>query len=79
VLPDTKTSPHRPLIVMGVTIRFLCRGVLGLAAEESGLSFELPDNRQRLRTIKGLWGRKKRNGINSHLGLVSRFLRRDFS
>lgn len=59
VPPDTKSSPHRTLIVLGVTILAFFVSVFWLIVRR-GLSrtFELPENRQRLEAIKHYWKRK---------------------
>ncbi len=59
VPPDTKSSPHRTLIVLGVTILAFFVSVFWLIVRR-GLSrtFDLPENRQRLEAIKHYWKRK---------------------
>jgi uncharacterized protein involved in exopolysaccharide biosynthesis len=60
VPPDTKSSPHRTLIVLGATILAFFFAVFWVWLRKSlHLAFELPENRQRLRTIKGLWKTKR--------------------
>ncbi|MGB7601883.1 MAG: GNVR domain-containing protein [Candidatus Sulfotelmatobacter sp.] len=60
VLPDTKSSPHRTLIVLGATILAFFVAVFWVWLRRNlDNAFELPENRQRLRTIKALWGRKR--------------------
>ena len=60
VPPDTKSSPHRTLIVLGVTILAFFVAVFWVWLRKNlDSAFELPENRQRLRTIKGLWERKR--------------------
>jgi tyrosine-protein kinase Etk/Wzc len=60
VPPDTKSSPHRTLIVLGATILAFFVAVFWVWLRKSlDSAFELPENRQRLRTIRGLWGRKR--------------------
>ncbi|HVR26874.1 MAG TPA: GNVR domain-containing protein, partial [Candidatus Polarisedimenticolia bacterium] len=56
VPPDTKSSPHRTLIVIGATILAFFIAVFWVWLRKSLLyASELPENRDRLRTIKGLW------------------------
>lgn len=56
VPPDTKSSPHRTLIVIGVTILSFFVAVFWVWLRRSWhYVFELPENSDRLRTIKGLW------------------------
>ena len=59
VPPDTKSSPHRTLIVLGVTILAFFVAVFWLIVRR-GLSrtLDLPENRQRLEAIKHYWKRK---------------------
>ena len=60
VPPDTKSSPHRTLIVLGATILAFFVAVFWVWLRKNlDNAFELPENRQRLRTIKALWGRKR--------------------
>jgi tyrosine-protein kinase Etk/Wzc len=60
VPPDTKSFPHRTLIVLGVTILAFFVAVFWVWLGKSlHLTFELPENRQRLRAIKGLWKTKR--------------------
>ncbi len=60
VPPDTKSSPHRTLIVLGATILAFFIAVFWVWLRRNlDNAFELPENRQRLRTIKALWGRKR--------------------
>jgi uncharacterized protein involved in exopolysaccharide biosynthesis len=59
VPPDKKSSPHRTLIVIAVTILSFFVGVFWiLLRERSARAFELPENRQRLDAIKGRWKQK---------------------
>jgi uncharacterized protein involved in exopolysaccharide biosynthesis len=59
VPPDTKSSPHRTLIVIGVTTLAFLVAVFWVWLRKSlQRAFELPENRIRLRTIKGLWKAK---------------------
>ena len=59
VPPDRKSSPHRALIVIGATIFAFFIAVFWTWLRESlHYAFELPENRQRLRAIKGLWKAK---------------------
>jgi uncharacterized protein involved in exopolysaccharide biosynthesis len=60
VPPDTKSSPHRTLIVLGATILAFFVAVFWVWLRRNlDNAFALPENRQRLRTIKALWGRKR--------------------
>ncbi len=59
VPPDKKSSPHRTLIVIAVTILSCFVAVFWiLLRERSARAFELPENRQRLDAIKGRWKQK---------------------
>jgi tyrosine-protein kinase Etk/Wzc len=60
VPPDKRSSPHRILIVLGATT-FAFFVALFWIWLRKGLAraFELPENRQRLRAIKGLWKAKQ--------------------
>ncbi|MGA8439294.1 MAG: GNVR domain-containing protein [Candidatus Sulfotelmatobacter sp.] len=59
VPPDKKASPHRTLIVIAVTIlSFFVAVFWVLLRNILNRSFELPENRQRVRVIKRLWGAK---------------------
>jgi tyrosine-protein kinase Etk/Wzc len=61
VAPDRKSSPHRMLIVIGVTILSLCVAVFWILLREGlARSFEQPENQQRLEAIKERWKRKPR-------------------
>jgi len=56
VPPDTKSSPHRTLIVIGATILAFFIAVFWVWLRKSlHYASELPENRDRLRTIKRLW------------------------
>ncbi|HEV3305032.1 MAG TPA: Wzz/FepE/Etk N-terminal domain-containing protein [Candidatus Sulfotelmatobacter sp.] len=58
--PDTKSSPHRTLIVMGATILAFFVAIFWTWLRKSmDVTFELPENRQRLRRIKALWRSKQ--------------------
>ena len=60
VPPDKKSSPHRPLIVIAVTVLSLFVGPLWvLLRERSARAFELPENRERLEAIKRRWKAKE--------------------
>ncbi|MFZ1930209.1 MAG: GNVR domain-containing protein [Candidatus Sulfotelmatobacter sp.] len=60
VPPDTKSSPHRTLIVLGATIVAFFVAVFWVWMRKNlDNAFALPENRQRLRTIKALWGRRR--------------------
>jgi len=56
---DRKSSPHRTLIVIGATILAVFAAFFWVwLGNRLGLAFELPENRQRLRVIRGLWRTK---------------------
>lgn len=57
--PDKKSSPHRTLIVIGMTILSFCIAVFWITLRR-GLerTFSAPENRQRLDAIKYHWKRK---------------------
>jgi tyrosine-protein kinase Etk/Wzc len=56
---DKKSSPHRGLIIIGAALlAFLVAPFWILMQSRFAESFELPENRRRLRMIKGLWKRK---------------------
>jgi tyrosine-protein kinase Etk/Wzc len=58
--PDTKSSPHRTLIVLGATILAFFVAVFWVWLRKSlDVTFELSENRQRLRRIKALWKAKQ--------------------
>jgi tyrosine-protein kinase Etk/Wzc len=58
--PDTKSSPHRTLIVLATTIlSFFVAAFLVFLRRSFHATCDLPENRQRLRTIKGLWKAKQ--------------------
>ena len=60
VIPDKKSSPHRTLIVMAVTIlSFFVIAFFILLRENWARAFELPENRQRLHALKVHWKRKQ--------------------
>jgi uncharacterized protein involved in exopolysaccharide biosynthesis len=61
VVPDRKSSPHRMLIMLGVTILSLFVAVFWIILREGlARSFEQPENQQRLEEIKQRWkGNKK--------------------
>ncbi|MGA9391963.1 MAG: GNVR domain-containing protein, partial [Candidatus Sulfotelmatobacter sp.] len=59
VPPDRKSSPHRLLIVVASTILAFFVAVFWILLRKSLIrSFELPENRHRLRLIKRLWEAK---------------------
>jgi uncharacterized protein involved in exopolysaccharide biosynthesis len=60
VVPDKKASPHRALIVIGVTILAFFIAVFWVFVRQ-GLhhSFSLPENRDRLEAIRYHWTRKR--------------------
>lgn len=58
--PDKKSSPHRSLIVAGSAIvAFFIAAFWVFLRKSLARSFELPNNRQRLRLIKRLWEAKQ--------------------
>jgi tyrosine-protein kinase Etk/Wzc len=60
VPPDKKSFPPRALIVIGTTIFAFFTAVFWVWMRKSLASaFELPENRQRLRAIKGFWKAKQ--------------------
>jgi uncharacterized protein involved in exopolysaccharide biosynthesis len=61
VPPDRKSSPHRLLIVLGVTFLsfWVAAGWVWLRKNLSS-AFEMPENRPRVQLIKSLWKSKKR-------------------
>jgi uncharacterized protein involved in exopolysaccharide biosynthesis len=59
VPPDKKSSPQRTFIVLGAALlSFFFAVIWVLLRERSAQAFELPENRQRLDTIKRLWKAK---------------------
>jgi uncharacterized protein involved in exopolysaccharide biosynthesis len=60
VPPDKKSSPHRLLIVIAVTIcAFFVAAFWILVRRKLVRAFELPENQQRLETIRRLWKAKQ--------------------
>jgi tyrosine-protein kinase Etk/Wzc len=60
VPPDIKSSPHRTLIVLGTTVLAFFVAVFWIWLRSSmAITFELPENRQRLRRISALWKAKQ--------------------
>jgi len=60
VPPDKKSSPHRLLIVLAVTIlSFFVAAFWIFLRESSARTFELPENRQRVEAIKRRWKAKQ--------------------
>jgi tyrosine-protein kinase Etk/Wzc len=56
VPPDRKSSPHRTLIVIGATLfAFVVASFWVSLRHRFALASELPENRHRLRVIRGLW------------------------
>jgi uncharacterized protein involved in exopolysaccharide biosynthesis len=56
VPPDRKSSPHRLFIVLGTTIFAFLAAIFWLSLRQRfALASRLPENRHRLRVIKGLW------------------------
>ncbi len=61
VPPDTKSSPHRTLIVLGMTIlSFFVAAFWVIVRQGLNRTFALPENRQRLDAIKHYWRRKQK-------------------
>jgi tyrosine-protein kinase Etk/Wzc len=61
VPPDRKSSPHRLFIVIGATMMaFLVAVVWVWMRKTLHYAFEVPENHQRLRTIKRLWNAERR-------------------
>lgn len=59
VPPDKKSSPHRLLIVIGSTILAFFVAVFWIwLRKKLTYAFDLPENRQHVRAIKGLWKAK---------------------
>jgi|HubBroStandDraft_1064217.scaffolds.fasta_scaffold00169_33 tyrosine-protein kinase Etk/Wzc len=59
VIPDLKSSPHRTLIVIGMTILGFFVAVFWIIVRQGLMrSFELPENRRRLEAIKAYWQKK---------------------
>jgi uncharacterized protein involved in exopolysaccharide biosynthesis len=59
VPPDKKSSPHRTLIVIAVTILSFFVACFWVFVRESSVrAFERPENRQRLEAIKQRWKAK---------------------
>lgn len=58
--PDKKSSPHRSWIIMGVTVlaMFLAPALV-VFRNRFALACDLPENRQRLRTLRMLWKSKQ--------------------
>jgi uncharacterized protein involved in exopolysaccharide biosynthesis len=62
VPPDQKSSPHRTLIVIGMTIlAFFVSAFWKLLRHVLDRASEIPENRSRLDTIKRLWKAKPRD------------------
>ncbi len=61
VPPDAKSSPHRTLIVLGTTLFafVIATGWIWIGKRLDD-AFELPENRHRLRRIKGLWNANRK-------------------
>jgi uncharacterized protein involved in exopolysaccharide biosynthesis len=60
VPPDKKSSPHRLLIVLASTVLAFFVAVFWVwMRKRLDAAFELPENRQRLRAIRGLWKAKQ--------------------
>lgn len=56
VPPDRKSSPHRLLIVLGTTfVAFVIAAFWVNLRHRFAVASQLPENRHRLRVIKGLW------------------------
>jgi uncharacterized protein involved in exopolysaccharide biosynthesis len=64
VPPDKKSSPHRTLIVIGMTMLAFFVAVFWVVVQQNlSRAFELPGNRRRLETIKRLWKAKQGDEI----------------
>jgi tyrosine-protein kinase Etk/Wzc len=60
VVPDKKSFPPRPLIVIGLTIlSFLVAAFWVVLRQGVARSFELPDNQRRLEAMKERWNEKR--------------------
>jgi uncharacterized protein involved in exopolysaccharide biosynthesis len=60
VPPDKKSSPHRTLIVIAVTILSLFVASFWIFVRASSVrAFERPENRQRLEALKQRWKAKQ--------------------
>jgi tyrosine-protein kinase Etk/Wzc len=60
VPPDKKSSPHRLLIVIAVTIFSVFVAAFWIVLREGlARAFEMPENRQRLEAIRGFWKGKR--------------------
>ena len=60
VAPDKRSSPHRILIVVSVTIlAFFLAAFCVVLRESMARAFELPENRERLDSIKERWKGKQ--------------------
>ena len=58
--PDKKSSPHRTLIVLAITIlSFFAAAFWVFMRESSARAFELPENRERLEAIRRRWKAKQ--------------------
>jgi tyrosine-protein kinase Etk/Wzc len=65
VVPDKKSSPHRTLIVIGMTILSFFAAVFWIIIRQGlNRAFELPENRRRLDAIKAHW-RRRPNSVGS--------------
>jgi uncharacterized protein involved in exopolysaccharide biosynthesis len=66
VPPDKRSFPRRTLIVIVVTIlSCFVAGFWVMLRERLLRTFEVPENRQRLESIKRLWKAKRRDGIGA--------------
>jgi uncharacterized protein involved in exopolysaccharide biosynthesis len=64
VPPDKRSFPRRTLIVIGVTVLSCFVAVLWVFLRERLIrTFEVPENRQRLESIKRLWKAKHKDSI----------------
>jgi len=60
VPPDKKSSPHRTLIVIGMTILAFFVAVAWISVRQAvARAFRLPENRERLEAIKYHWRGKQ--------------------
>jgi uncharacterized protein involved in exopolysaccharide biosynthesis len=59
VVPDKKSSPHRTLIVIASTVLAFFAAVFWVwLRKRLDTSFDVPENRRRLRAIKHFWKTK---------------------
>lgn len=64
VPPDVKSSPHRTLIVLGVTfLAFFIAAFWVFLRQSLDRAFELPENRERLEAMKRFWKGKPMESV----------------